>query len=90
MDQRFLKSVGENVQQKQGHEQYKTKKRSKGNRKQQEARRKEKWKEKKKLEKKKKRAYEKAKEEYQNSEARVTQIQSFMKFLVDKEQKEEL
>ena len=42
------------------------------------------------LEKKKKKAYEKAKEEYQNSEARVTQIQSFMKFLVDKEQKEEL
>ena len=42
------------------------------------------------LEKKKKKIYEKAKEEYQSSEARVTQIQSFMKFLVDKDQKEEL
>lgn len=42
------------------------------------------------LEKKKKKIYEKAKEGYQNSEARVTQMQSFMKFLVDKDHKEEL
>merc|ERR1712146_310645 len=42
------------------------------------------------LEKKKKKIYEKAKEGYQNSEARVTQMQSFMKFLIDEDHKEEL